>query len=256
MRGKIFLFLLLLCACTSGRGSKIYQIGRDPTWWPLDLAAQTLSVRGFSDELLQYIAKEEKIQIALYSAGGEALMVGLNREWADGVLSSLPPVPQTETVYDFSKPYLLTGPVLVVPASSKVTGLSDMSNSLIAVVDAAPLLTEMAQVSYLLIKPFPTTAAALAAVDAGAVQGAVVESLQAYSYLADLYDGRLKVATPPLDDQGLRLIVLKGKSEELMKLFEKGLKKAIKNGTYKELAERWELHLDVGQRSTISSGGV
>lgn len=241
---QICLFLLLV-ACSSGSGQPVYQVGRDPTWWPLDLYGRESAVRGFSDELLRAIAEKEKIQIVLYSAGGESLMLGLNREWANGVLSSLDPIPQTESVYDFSTPYLLVGPVLVVAEDSPVAGLSDLSNSLVAVVNATPLIPELAQIPYLLMRPFPNVATALEAVNGGAVAGAIVESLQAYTYLADLYKDKLKVVTAPLDNMGLRLIVLKGKSRDLMHAFEKGLHKSIENGTYATLAEKWQLNLDV-----------
>lgn len=242
---RLIFFGLLLVGCHGSVG-KTYQVGRDPYWYPLNLRGRAQSVRAFSDDLLEYISKKEEIPVAIYSASGGSLLLALDREWSDGVLTSLPPTPENLAVYDFSEVYLYLGPVLVVPQKSTATSLDSMENSLVGIVGSPNIITDLARVPYLLMKPYATVPSALNDLALGKIQGAIVEALEAYSYVADVYSGVLKVATPPLNDLGLRLIVLKGTNQELLKRFNAGLKRAIKNGTYDDLAREWQLNLNEG----------
>lgn len=241
---RFILFGLLLTGCAGGESKHYAQVGRDPHWYPLDLRGMGPAVQAFSDGLLAYISKKESIPIAIYSASGGSLLIGLDREWTNGILTSLAPTPQNRAVYDFSEIYLNLGPVLVVPEDSQATSIDEMSNSLVGIVGSPDVMTELAQVPYLLIKPYSLVPVALEDVVKGEIQGALIDCLEAYSYIADLYKGVLKVATPPLNDLGLRLIVLKGTNEKLLNSFNRGLKRAVESGTYSELSGEWGLHLD------------
>jgi ABC-type amino acid transport substrate-binding protein len=245
---KILLYYLLFGLLLTGcEGSDQYdQVGRDPLWYPLNLRGKEAAVQAFSDALLEYVADKEDIPIAIYSASGGSLLIGLNREWTNGVLTSVSPTPENRAVYDFSEVYLYLGPVLVVPESSDATSIDDMANSLVGIVGSADVITDLARVPYLLMKPYAMIPVALEDLAKGEIQGALIESLEAYSYIADLYRGVLKVVTPPLTDLGLRMIVLKGTNEKLLKAFNQGLEKAIDKGVYSQLSDEWGLHLDQG----------
>ncbi len=90
--------------------------------------------------------------------------------------------------------------------------------------------------------PYDTASAALENLDRNVIDGVILDALKAYAYTEGFYVGRLKVASFPLTDKGLRLISRKDpKSLLLISRFNKGLEKIRKEGVYSELIEKWDL---------------
>ena len=73
------------------------------------------------------------------------------------------------------------------------------------------------------------------------LDGCLIPILAATSYIRDLYQGQVKIATPPLTDEGLRLVAKHNTAQELIKKFNDGLEKMHKDGSYHELAHKWGL---------------
>ena len=104
----------------------------------------------------------------------------------------------------------------------------------------------LSSVPDILITRYPTLAKALLGCWKGEVKGVLIPALVAYAYCADFYQGRLKVVTPPLTEDGLRLLVRKGRSQELLEDFNRGLEEVRASGEYNRLQEKWGLNLEVG----------
>lgn len=162
------------------------------------------------------------------------------------MLTSMTPLPIYRDLYTFSEVYLYVGPVLIVSANSPVTALEQMEGKTIAVPSGAPSQLLAVGVPMVVIREYPQISEALEDVAIGKVDGVLVDALQAYAYVRDLYHGVLRVATPPLTNDGLRLVVLRGKHQKLITAFNAGLKKLIENGTYNALQKKWGLDLDQG----------
>jgi len=77
---------------------------------------------------------------------------------------------------------------------------------------------------------------------AGLYDGVLVNYIQATSYVRDLYFGKVKIATPPLNDAGIRLLTLNGDNVELVEVFNRGLDKLRSNGKLEKLFKKWELN--------------
>jgi len=76
----------------------------------------------------------------------------------------------------------------------------------------------------------------------GDVDGAVVSLLVAQIFVKNLYNKVLKISSPPLNNEGLRLITITNQNKELIEVFNRGLDECKKRGIYQNLLLKWELN--------------
>jgi len=242
MRSVCTLLTLLLClfsSCQNGGTSR--RVGVDPSWYPLELGARENSVNAFSTDLLTEIGKVEKIPFMKVTMSWDNLMEGLQKDQYEAILSSMPPYIFNEKFFDYSEIYLYLGPVLVVPIDSKINDLEKLSGKEIAVISGSSNALTLERSPGVLIRNYDSIPKALNAILDGTIDGALIDVLSAVAYCGDLYQGKLKISTPPLNEEGLRLITKKGAASDLIKGFNKGLEKLKRDGAYAKLLEKWNL---------------
>ena len=91
--GAVVLLGYLLCGCNGGilGGSEVYRIGRDQSWYPLNLMGKDKYLTAFSDDLLAAIGEEEGVRFLMGGSDSFNLQEELESDIYDGVLSSLQP---------------------------------------------------------------------------------------------------------------------------------------------------------------------
>jgi polar amino acid transport system substrate-binding protein len=168
-------------------------------------------------------------------------MEGLQKDKYEAILSSMPPYVFNTQQFDFSEIYLPLGPVLVVPIQSPIRSLDRLDGKEIGVISGStgPLILEKSP--GVLIRFYDSIPKALNDLIAGTIDGAIIDILSAVAYCRDLYQEELKIVTPPLDEEGLRLITKHGSTPTLIKGFNNGLAKMKSNGSYAKLLDKWEL---------------
>ena len=235
------LFFFLVSCEMSSFNSYVYKVALDPLWESLNLPGREIALRAFSVELIEEIGKIENVNISVYDKSWNDLIPALQHKDFNGILSNMEPYIFHEKTYDFSEPYLALGPVLVVPVGKKVESLNDLKGQEIAVLKGSSGALILQNYSGILQRDYDSVPQALNAVIAGAVDGAVVDTLSAYSYCTNLYQGQLQIALSPLNQEALRLVTLHKQSPHLIEVFNRGLKTLKKNGTYKRLTQKWNL---------------
>ena len=239
---KHLCFVILCCialGCGGGAQKTVYQIGVDPSWYPLLLDNKESSLTAFSTELLQEIAKLEEIGVTKVTVSRDHLMDGLKKGEYSGILFSMPPYNFNQQTYDFSDLYLKTGPVLVVSTSFDFTSFEHLSGKEIAVMPDSPGTLILEKYPGILIRNYDSIAKALSDVSSMQIDGAIVDVLPATSYCQDLYQGKLKIVTSPLNDSGLRLITLHNRAPGLIEAFNEGLDKLKSSNEYDGLLMKW-----------------
>ncbi len=211
----------------------------DQSWYPLLLDGKENNLTAFSTELLQEIGKKEEIAFSKAAVGWDVLMEGLKKGEYIAILFSMPPYNFNQQTFDFSDLYLKTGPVLVVPTSFNYTSLDDMAGKEIAVMPDSTGTLILEKYPGILIRNYDSIAKALNDVNAGKIDGALIDVLMASSYCQDLYQGKLRIVTKPLNDFGLRLITLHNRAPELIKAFNNGLEKLKSSKEYDKLMKKW-----------------
>lgn len=237
----VVLGMTLMTSCGGYRDKHIYKVAFDPAWFGLELLGQENTISGFSQDLLKEVAKIGKIQITLLYANKDHLVEDLKTKTYDAILSSIYPYLFNLTYFDFSDPYLLTGPVLVTPFSSKISSIDKLDGKEIAILPNTNGSLYLEKNPAILIREYGSIPDALNGIVEGSLDGAVFDILIARAYCRNIYQGKLRVAGDPFNDAGLRLLTLENSSPHLLQIFNKALRELKKSGKYDTLLKKWSL---------------
>jgi polar amino acid transport system substrate-binding protein len=244
MKSKIITLLLcalLACSCSGKKNKSTYEIGIDPTWYPLQVPAQEKNLLAFSIELLVEIAKKERLPLAISTVNWDNLVQGLGEKKYAAILGSLPLYNFNVKKYSFSEIYLKTGPVLVIPENSSIKGVMDLKGIEVGVVHGSSAAVLLQTAPGVILRNYDTVPATLADLFDQQIEAAAVPAIIAQDYVRNFYSGNLKIIGPPLNDEGLRLITLHQTHPDLIRRFNKGLTALKKNGEYDNLLKKWGL---------------
>lgn len=241
----ILLLLLIIRSC-SGRGvleSHVFHIAKPVNWSPVQLSGKEDNLQAFINELISKVAQEEHIQADIITFRTGDLFKRLDDDEYDGILQTVLMEPFLKERYAVSDSIFLAGPVLVVPEGSSVTSLEQLKGRPIGISKDSPLSFRMAsQHPDMMLISYDNIITALNDADSHSIAGVILEAQLAYTYTQALFSGKLKVATAPLIDLGIRLIARKDShGEHLIEHFNAGLAKIKEDGDYDSLLQRWEL---------------
>lgn len=243
LAGLAFLLLLGFKAC-SHRGTDIplYVIGEDINWTNINLMGKERSISAFSSDLMKEIALEEGARFRISLVQNAEILEKLESQELDGILTALEPNVIYRNRFIFSEPYFLLGNVLVLPIEAQLSGFNEKAKKIIGVNPTDTSILQLENRSQFELKMYDNILKALSDVEQRRIDGAIFLALPAYIYTRTFYDKKLRVATTPLTNEGLRLMALKSqKGEELIKLFNEGLAASKKNGKYDHLIKNWGL---------------
>ncbi|MFZ0565444.1 MAG: transporter substrate-binding domain-containing protein [Chlamydiales bacterium] len=239
----LFFFVFAFWGCGSKSASKPsgYLIGRDTSWFPLQFGEQAIAINGFTNKLVQEIGKKEEITMNIVDIDWLQLFYSLDEEEVEGIFTSIPPTVESQAVYSFSEPFLLLGPVLVVPIESKASSLEDLSGKIVGVNQFDDSVLVVQKYPSIVIELYQNIPMALEALSQGAYDGLLIPNLDAHTLVPHLYRNQLKIVTLPLNNKALRLITLKDEHKKLIESFNKGLKELFESSQYKETLEQFGL---------------
>jgi polar amino acid transport system substrate-binding protein len=219
-----------------------YKIGIDNRWKGLQLYGREKNFSAFSNDVLRAISKEEKIRFKLIHIRGNEIESRLSNEELDGIISGIPPTEIRQRTFEFSDPYYVLGPVLTISINTDVEGWNERAKKVIGVHSFSPTILELQKDHGMQLKQYDDIKQALADLAEHKIDGVLFPALPSLIYTQAFYPGRLKVVSPPIDDEGAHLIALKNnRGIELIEHFNRGLEIIKKNGAYDELLKRWDL---------------
>lgn len=234
------ILLIFLCLTGCGKKEKItHQIALDPSWYPVYFQDKNNNVVGFSTELLRNISTLEFTTFSVLYTNWDSLLEGLNNKQYGGILSSLYPYNFNEKKYSFSNVYLPIGPVLILPISSPYETLSDIQNKQVAAMTGSSSITLLETYPKIIISFCDSIGQVVNQLQSGQVVGALLPWPIAQSLMQGVFQKNFILASGPLNEEGLRLVTLKGYNPSLIKHFNKGLEKLQKSGLYDQLLVDW-----------------
>lgn len=219
-----------------------YTIAVDRTWQSVSVFGKENNLLAFTDELLAAITEESGIRFNLLETRTPNLLPGLENGLYDAVISTMMPTLMNEQKYNFSEPFYLLGPVLVVRIDSDITSLKDLSGRYMGVQRGMSLNFDQL-LPNTIITPFDNATAAFAALESNKIDAVIMDSLQAYVQIQGIYSRTVHIVSKPFNKEGLRLITLKNpKFDELFTIFDRSINDLIENGKYAELLNKWKLY--------------
>lgn len=245
MKKYFFLLVLVLLGCLGcgkqGFNYGPYSIGRDLSWYPVQIDQQGPNLNAFTNALVQEIAKEEHLPLQIYNLAWGRLFESLEENEVAAIFTSLTPTVITQAKYSFSDPFLYLGPVLVVRSDLAATSLSDMENKIVSVnqFDESVLLAQ--RYPSIVIELYQNKALVLESLKNGDVDGVLIPILDAEALVPHLYQDQLKIVTQPLNNKALRLVTLKDANKSLLKRFNRGLDRIRSSGNYVKLRQTYQL---------------
>lgn len=234
--GCIFFF-----SCGGNKTGYDYTIALDQAWYSLQAPGRQTDLTAFTTELILEIGKIEKVKIGIYQRSWSNLMFALQEGQCDAICSTMQPYLFYEKLYNFSNLYLMTGPVLVNLAKAPVKPLDKLGGDIIGIQRDSNGAIILEKYPSIIQRTYESIQQALIDTTKGVIDGAIVDILSAEAYTADLFQGQLKIATPPLTQEGVRILAMKNHKPELIRLFDRGLARLKSNGKYAELAKKWRL---------------
>lgn len=233
-----FTLFYLLAACSTNHSlPNRYIIGEDRRWKDLHLNGKERNFSAFSNELLKSIAKQENFELGFTDTLDP--MKELQEGKLQGVLTHLKANYSNEKLL-FSDPYFLIGPVLITSKNSNTKYSKNEETKIIGVPPNTPLLSNLQQDPTIQIKFYDDILTALADLRNGQIDGAIFPVIPSYIYTETFYKQELKIATPPLTDDGVRLVAFKNDAGKvLIEKFNQGLKTLKEEGTFQKMLYNW-----------------
>ncbi|MEN9654546.1 MAG: hypothetical protein RL235_658 [Chlamydiota bacterium] len=236
--------LLIQVACSSSvGGKKVIRIGVDATWYPIDFGPQQPYVNGYIDDLLLEVATQGKIAFEKVHAEGPGLQRGLVEGQFDAIITSIPRYEFLKAQYDFSDNALNLGPVLVTRTESEVKKLDRLQGHMVGVLEGDDAVALLRTYPSVIIRHYGSVPELLNAVVQQETSGALLSLVPAASYVTDLYQGVLHIASRPLTGEGLHIVVSKKGNTAIVPFFNRALKVLKKKKTVDHLLTKWQLNL-------------
>jgi len=120
--------------------------------------------------------------------------------------------------------------------------MGQMQDKIIGAVDFSDSLLISQTYPKIFILTYMNPSVVMEAMRAGLVDGALVDALVARAFVQNVYAGLFKIVTEPLNDDGLYLVTMKDQEPLLIDLFNEGVKRMEKRGTYQKLLKKWSLY--------------
>jgi polar amino acid transport system substrate-binding protein len=242
---KFLIFVILLVACIGCGKKKVdygpYTIGRDLSWFPLQIGMRGPNLNAFTNALTKAIARVEKVPLQIVNTSWVQLFQSLEEGRVAGVFTSIAPNAITLDKYTFSDPFLPLGPVLILPYDSENSSLEDLEGKIVSVYQFDDSVLIAQRYPSILIRLYQNKPTVLESLNNGEIDGVLMPILDAQSLVPSLYPSQLKIATPPLNNKALRLITLKDSNQALIKHFNQGLDKIISSGKYQKMLHTFQL---------------
>lgn len=238
----IFFFSFLYWMNGTETESNFYLIGQEVHWKGANLYTKEKNLSAFNHELLTRIGLESDSRFKVVNFNSNEMETRLRNGEFQGVLTANQPNPLSNYSFVFSDIFFFTGPVLTIAAEDSFPGWDGMAKKIIGVQSYTPTVLSIQKNYNIQIKSYTDINRAFADLDDNKIDGVIYFAIPSYLFVRTFYKDKLKVVTPPLNQEGLRLMGLKTpQGEQMVKKFNEGLKEVMETGTFTDLIDKWGL---------------
>jgi polar amino acid transport system substrate-binding protein len=244
-KGFMMCLVLALVATALFAGTKKekarYVIATDTTFAPFEFQDEKGNYVGIDVELLAAIAKDQGFTYELKPLGFNAAVAALESNQADAVIAGMSITTERQQKYDFSDSYYDSGVVMAVSAASDtINGYADLAGKRVAVktgTEGAAFAESVKEQYKFNLVYFDESPFMYEEVKTGN-SAACFEDYPVMGYGIAQGNG-LKMVTEMERGSSYGFAVLKGKNEDLLAAFNKGLSNLRANGQYQTLLDKY-----------------
>jgi polar amino acid transport system substrate-binding protein len=219
----------------SGGGEKL-AVGSDIPYPPFEQGKKG-EYTGFDVELMEAIGKEIGREPEFIDSSFETIFRDVAQGKFEAVMSAATITEEREKVVLFSHPYYLSEQAILVKEGSDIKGLADLKGRVVAAQQGTTGLElgkEKAEASEL--RPYPEGPDADNALKAGTVEAVIIDAPVAKQQAEEL--GGIEIVEKVPTDETYGIAVAK-ENTELVEQLNEGLMKAIEDGSYTKVYEKW-----------------
>ena len=221
----------------SSGGGETLTVGSDIPYPPFEQKSKSGGYTGFDVELMEAIGKEIGREPEFIDSSFETIFRDVAQGKFEAVMSAATITEEREKVVAFSLPYYLSEQAILVKEGSDIKGLADLKGKVVAAQQGTTGLElgkEKAEASEL--RPYPEGPDADNALKAGTVEAVIIDAPVAKQQAEEL--GGIEIVEKVPTDETYGIAVAKDNTE-LVEQINEGLKKAIEDGSYTKVYEKW-----------------
>lgn len=229
------------CGNQEADGEKIYKVATDVTFAPFEFQGSDKNYTGIDIDLLDAIAKDQGFQYEMQYLGFSGAVTALESNQADAVMAGMSITEDRKKKYDFSNPYYDSGVVMAVKAdNTSITSYHDLKGKRVAVktgTEGAAFAESVKGQYGFEVAYFKDSPVMYEEVKTGG-SAACFEDYPVMGYGIANGNG-LKMVTEMEKGAAYGFAVLKGRNNELLEMFNRGLENIKKDGTYDQILDRY-----------------
>ena len=237
----VVMLLATLSACAQPASKKLV-IASDASFPPMEFVDEAKKIVGFDIDLINAIAKDQKLEIEIKNTAWDGIFAGLEAGQYDAIISSVTVTDERKQKYDFSAAYFDANQGIVVRTEDNaIKTEKDLAGKTVGVQIETTGAIAVRKIEGAKIKQFDTPDLAMLDLLNKNVDAVVVDTPVAagYALQSDQFKGKLKIASEIVTNEVYGLTVKKGDPKKLLPLFNAGLKNIKASGEYKKIYEKW-----------------
>lgn len=199
------------------------------------------SIQGFTDDLFLEIGRRKNIKFKITTIENAKDATLLANKGANAAIMTMVPAERSSKFYRFSDPFFSFGPVIVLRAGETMKNLAALKNKVVGFDRSYGSALEGKNDLLFIFQAYDQMTSAMEDLINGKLDAVLLDSNIAYQYAQSFYHGKITIITPPLKMTDLRLATKIDKKDDLIHLFNDGLKELRDQGTYKKMLDYWGL---------------
>lgn len=238
----MFLGLLTSCAAPASTGKK-FTFASDAAFPPMEFVDSSKAIVGFDIDLINAIAKDQKIEVEIKNTAWDGIFAGLEGGAYDAILSSVTITEERKKTYDFSDPYFDANQAIVVRMDdAAIMTEQDLAGKPVgAQIGTTGAIYVGDNLKEATLKQYDSADLAMMDLVNKQVDAVVIDTPVAANFAlqSEQFKGKLKIVSEIITSEQYALTVQKGDPKQILAIFNAGLKNLKDSGEYAKIYEKW-----------------
>ena len=229
----------------------VLKVGVEGTYPPITYHDENGDLTGFDVDLAKALGEKLGVKVEFTESEWDSLLAAVDSGRIDTVINAVSVTDERKEKYDFSEPYISVYRNIIVKGDrDDINSISDLNGKNVAENITTEYAQKLEEYGATLV-PIDTLQQAFDLILSDRADFTVLEDIQFYPYLEEHPDANLKVAFTIDDDVDQFAIPIRKGETELVDAVNQALDELKKDGTLKELSEKY-FNTDVIEYASVN----